>query len=143
MKNTSIYIAIISIALFVSSCEQRIFDELICYNDYQVENKLDTTITIHLVTDDDRVKNVSYTIPASETQSILLSTIIGGRSWTPANYNYITVTYKSHIITDSLLIGNSLRDTQAYKEVSKSTYKRKPFYTLVFSIDSAYIKEHL
>ena len=57
--------------------------------------------------------------------------------------DYITVTYKSHIITDSLLIGNSLRDTQAYKEVSKSTYKRKPFYTLVFSIDSAYIKEHL
>lgn len=89
------------------------------------------------------LKNASYTIPASATQSILHSRIGRNRGSNPRSYNLTTVTYKSHIITDSIEIGNCLRNIQAYKEASKSTYKRKPLNTFVFSIDSTNIKEHL
>jgi len=142
MKNILFYITIFVIGLITSSCDGVTFDGISFYNDYKVENKLDTTITIQLVAIDKELIDMFYTIPSNASKSIVFSEIGGGQGWSPYNY-LIIVNYKNHILKDTIEEGNSLRNSRAYKMLKKSTYKNKDLNTFLFTIDSTYVKEHL
>jgi len=143
MKNKLFYITIFVIGLITLSCEGLIFGGISFYNDFKVENKLDTTITIQLISDNEELTDLFYIIPINTTKSIVFSSFGNGDGDSPDQYDTIIVNYKNHILKDTIIEGNSLRDLRAYKELEKSTYKKKDLNTFVFTIDSTYIKDLL
>ncbi len=143
MKNRILYFAIFAIGLITLSCDGLILGGTSFYNDYKVENKLDTAIIIQLVTADKNLTELFCTIPSNTSKSIIFSSIGNGEGYSPLNYRPIIVNYRNCILKDTLENGNSLLNLRAYKELEKSTYKNKALNTFVFTIDSTYVKEHI
>lgn len=142
MKNVFFYIAVFVIGLMAVSCDNSTLDGTSFYNDFKVENRLDTTITIQLVPDTEGLVGLLCTIPANDSKSIVFSEVGGGEGASPNHYKLVIVNYKNYILKDSVEAGNSILNTRAYKETAKSTYKKKKLNTFVFTVDSAYVNEH-
>ena len=142
MKNLLFYIAILAIGIMTVSCDSWTLDGTSFYNDFRVENKLDTTITIQLVSKNKDLVDLLCTVPANDSKSIVFSEVGGGEGASPNHYKLVIVNYKNHILKDTVEVGNSLLNIRAYKEIEKSTYKKKQLNTFVFTIDSVYVNEH-
>lgn len=142
MKKLLFSITILAIGFMTVSCDSWTLDGTSFYNDFKVENKLDTTITIQLVSDNKELVDLLYTVPVNDSKSIVFSEVGGGEGASPNDYKLVIVNYKNHILKDTVEVGNSILNTRAYKEIEKSTYKKKKLNTFVFTIDSVYVNEH-
>jgi len=143
MKLIFLNSTILIIGFVFFACDGTTFGGIEFYNDFKVENKMDTTITIHLVADNEKIIDFLYTIPSGTSKSIVFSSVGNGEGYSPYNYKLIIVNYRNSILKDTLEDGNSLRNLFAYKELKESTYKKKKLNTFVFTIDSTYVNEHL